>query len=260
MIYANGLEGWVFHYELQLGAIALSHPYTIGLICARGGSKGVSRKNLRLLGGKPLIGWAIEVAKKCPSLDRIVVSTDDLEIADVARHSGAEVPFMRPRELARDDSPELLSWQHCIQTLTTLNGKVPEALVAVPATAPLRAVEDVEACIANLHQSSADICITVKAAERNPYFTMVTVENGWVNMLIKSPNPIFRRQDAPEVFDIVPVAYAARAEYVLRASRLLEGKVRATTVPLERSVDIDTEVDLAFAEFLLHRQTEPSRK
>lgn len=232
------------------------HPYTVGLISARGGSKGVPRKNIRPLAGKPLIGWAIEVARKCPSLDRVIVSTDDAEIADVARRFGAEVPFLRPSELARDDSPELLTWQHCIRTLTVDDGKAPEVLVAVPATAPLRVVEDVEACVATLYGSGADLCLTVKAVESNPYFTMVTLEDGWASLLIKPPKPIFRRQDAPEVFDIVPVAYAARAEYVLRTPRLLDGKVRATIVPAERSVDIDTELDLAFAEFLLSRQVE----
>lgn len=229
------------------------HPYTVGLISARGGSKGVPRKNIRPLAGKPLIGWAIEVARKCPSLDRVIVSTDDLEIADVARRFGAEVPFLRPAELAQDDSPELLTWQHCIRMLTA-DGRAPEVLVAVPATAPLRAIEDVEACVANLQGSDADLCLTVKRAESNPYFTMLTLEEGRVSMLIQPPKPIFRRQDAPEVFDIVPVAYAARAEYVLHTPRLLDGKVRATIVPAERSVDIDTEMDLAFAEFLLHRR------
>ena len=218
------------------------------------------RKNLRLLGGKPLIGWAIEVAKKCPSLDRVVVSTDDAEIADVARCFGAEVPFMRPHELARDDSAELLSWQHCIKTLASQDGKSPEVLVAVPATAPLRAVEDVEACVAKLVETGADLCVTVKPADRNPYFTMVTVENGRANMLITPPKPIFRRQDAPEVFDIVPVAYAVRPEYVLQAKRLLEGKVCAVVVPAERSIDIDTELDFAFAEFVLDRQAQLCRQ
>ena len=94
------------------------------------------RKNLRLLAGKPLIGWAIEVAKSCPSLDRVVVSTEDQEIAEVARSFGAEIPFLRPAELAQDDSPEPLSWQHCLQTLTVMDGKAPEVLVAVPQ--PLR--------------------------------------------------------------------------------------------------------------------------
>ena len=82
----------------------IKHPYTIGLICARGGFKGVHRKNLRHLAGKPLIGWAIELARKCPSLDRVVVSTEDAEIAEVAKNFGAEVPFVRPQELAEDNS------------------------------------------------------------------------------------------------------------------------------------------------------------
>ena len=237
--------------------MAADRTYTVGLISARGGSKGVPRKNIRPLGGKPLIGWAIEVARNCPSLDRVIVSTDDAEIADVARCFGAEVPFLRPAELARDDSPELLTWQHCIRTLIAEEGKSPEVLVAVPATAPLRMVEDVEACVANLYTSGADLSLTVKSAESNPYFTMVTLEDGWLSMLINPPNPIFRRQDAPKVFDIVPVAYAARAEYVLRTPRLLDGKVSATIVPPERSVDIDTELDIAFAEFLLNRNAQP---
>jgi CMP-N-acetylneuraminic acid synthetase len=231
----------------------LGRPYTIGLVCARGGSKGVLRKNLRLLGGKPLIGWAIEVARQSGSLDRVIVSTEDSEIADTARRFGAETPFLRPNELAQDNSAELLTWQHCLRTLASLDGRMPEVLVNVPATSPLRIVEDVEACIAGLHKSGADLCITVRPAERNPYFTMVKIEDGWASMLMEPPRPIFRRQDAPEVFDIVPVAYAARAEYVLRTKRLLDGSVRAVTVPAERSVDIDTELDLAFVEFLLER-------
>src|ERR1022692_3951802 len=140
----------------------MSRLYTIGLICARGGSKGVPRKNLRLLGGKPLIGWAIEVARKCPSLNRIIVSTEDAEIADVARSFGAEVPFFRPLELAQDDSSELMAWQHCLRTLTAIDGRAPEVLVTVPSTSPLRAVEDVEACVATQHANGADLCVTVK--------------------------------------------------------------------------------------------------
>src|SRR5262245_50755532 len=110
----------------------MNHPYTVGLICARGGSKGVPRKNLRRLAGKPLIGWAVEIARKCPSLDRVIVSTEDAEIADVARDFGAEVPFFRPDDLARDDSAELLSWQHCLRALAALEGKMPDVLVTIP--------------------------------------------------------------------------------------------------------------------------------
>lgn len=159
----------------------MSHPYTVGLICARGGSKGVPRKNLRALGGRPLIGWAIDTARRCRSLDRVVVSTEDAEIAEVARSLGAEIPFLRPAELAQDDSPELLTWQHCIQALMEQDGRAPEVLVSIPATTPLRAVEDVETCIATLHDYGADLCITVKPAERNPYFNLVRIEDGLGN-------------------------------------------------------------------------------
>jgi CMP-N-acetylneuraminic acid synthetase len=126
-------------------------------------------------------------------------------------------------------------------------------LVNVPCTAPLRAVEDVEACIAALQESGADICLTVKPADRSPYFTMVKVEDGWAHMLMTPPQPIHRRQDAPKAFDIVPVAEAARAEYVLETQGLLNGKVRAIIVPAERAFDIDTEMDFAFVEFMAER-------
>ena len=232
----------------------MTRGYTIGLICARGGSKGVPRKNLRPLAGKPLIGWAIEIARKCPSIDRVVISTEDEEIAEVARNYGAEVPFLRPNELAQDDSPELHVWQHVLRTLAALDGRMPDVLVNIPTVSPLRTVEDVEACVSGLLDYNADLCLTVKPADRNPYFTMVKIDDGWASPLITPPVPIFRRQDAPEVFDIAPVAYAARADFVLRTHHLLDGKVRATIVPPERSVDIDTELDLAFVEFLLERK------
>lgn len=232
----------------------IARPYTIGLICARGGSKGLTRKNLRPLGGKPLLGWAIETARSCPSIDRVVVSTEDSEIATVAKSFGAEVPFVRPSELARDDSAELLVWQHAIRTLGSLDNKVPELLVNIPTTSPLRAVEDVEGCIENLLENDGDLCITIREAQRNPYFNMVKLNDGWVSLVIPPSTSTFRRQDAPPVFDITTVAYAARCEYVLATRRLLDGKVRATLVPDERAVDIDTELDLAFAEFLLKRR------
>ncbi len=232
----------------------MSRPLTIGLICVRGGSKGVARKNLRLLGGKPLVAWAIDVARGCPSLDRVVVSTEDPEIAAVARQFGAEVPFVRPDELAQDGSPELLVWKHALRTLAAQDDRMPDVLVNLPATSPFRAVDDVEACIGALHEHSADLCITVRHAERSPYFNMVKITDGWAGLIMKPSTPIFRRQDAPEVFDITTVAYAARADYVLRTDKLLGERVCATIVPEGRSLDIDTELDLAFAEFLLKRK------
>ena len=238
----------------------MKRPLTVGIICARGGSKGVVRKNLRLLGGKPLLAWSIEVAKLCPSLDRIVVSTEDEEIAAVAKSFGAEVPFARPADLARDDSPELQVWQHAIRTLRELDGRAPDLLVSIPTTSPLRAPEDVEACISELRKSNADLCLTVREAQRNPYFNMVTMEEGWAKIAMSSADVTVRRQDAPKIYEITTVAYAAKASYVMSTARLLDGQVRAVIVPEERSLDIDSELDLQFAEFLFERRGNSHRK
>lgn len=233
----------------------------LALIPARGGSKGISRKNLRSLAGKPLIAYAIETALSSKWIDRVIVSTDDAEIALVARHYGAEVPFMRPPELARDDSSEWLVWRHAIQMLEAGGDRSKIGLfVCISPTSPLRAVEDVDRCIETLLRGDTEIVITVLPAERNPYFNMVVLdEGGYARLAIQPIRPIDNRQLAPPVFDMTTVAYAARPEFVLNANSMFEGRVRVVVVPRERAVDIDTELDLAFAEFLLNQQTSPSR-
>ena len=228
-------------------------PYVVGAIFARGGSKGVPGKNMRLLAGKPLIVYAIETALASKLIDRVIVSTDNAEIAAVAQQYGAEVPFMRPQELARDDSPEWLAWQHAIRTMESAQGGLKIVVfVCIPPTSPLRAVEDVEACIVTLLDSDADLVITVKPAERNPYFNMVVLdEAGYAQLALPSEVAIHHRQDAPPVYDITTVTYAARPEFVLNARSMFEGKVKAVVVPAGRALDIDTELDFKFAEFLL---------
>jgi len=228
-------------------------PHIVGAVFARGGSKGVPRKNLRMLAGKPLIAHAIETARAVRLIDRVIVSTDDPEIAEVGRRWGAEVPFLRPSELAADESPEWMTWRHAIRALDALfPSRTPDVLVSVPTTSPLRAPGDVEACIRTLLESDADAVITVTPARRNPYFNMVVFEAGYVRLASLPPaGGITRRQDAPAVFDITTVAYAARRGYVLAASSLLDGKVKAVVVPESRALDIDSEMDLKFAELLM---------
>ena len=229
---------------------------TVACIFARGGSKGVPRKNIRLLAGKPLIAHSIETAMACPSVDRVVVSTDDDEIAKVAREAGAEVPFARPTELAQDDSPEWLSWQHAVRELFPLLAPGgDELMVSLPATSPLRSVEDVEACIKLMRGDSWDAVITVTPARRSPFFNMVAVQDdGSVRIALASGGQVFRRQDSPTLFDITTVAYAVRPSFVLRANRLFEGRVGAVVVPEERAMDIDTEHDFRIADFLAGRR------
>lgn len=231
-------------------------PYILGAIFARGGSKGVPRKNIRPLAGKPLIAYAMECAKAVPRIDKVIVSTDDEEIAVVAKQYGAEVPFMRPVELAQDKSPELLAWKHAVETMEKQLGRPVDVLVSVPTTSPLRAPQDVEACLRMLLDSDADIVITVTEAHRSPYFNMVTLDADQNAKLAISPagGVVVRRQDAPIVYDMTTVAYAARGAYIKSTSAVLAGKVKAVVVSKERALDIDTLLDFEIAEFLMSKQ------
>jgi CMP-N-acetylneuraminic acid synthetase len=224
----------------------------VALICARGGSKGIPGKNLRVLGGRPLIAWAIEQALAVERVSRVIVSTDSDEIATASRDAGAEVPFSRPYELARDDSPERLVWRHALRYLGESGGAYPDALLVVPPTAPLRAVADLERCLDEYEKGGADVVITVTDAHRSPYFNMVkTREDGTVGLVIPHEASITRRQDAPVVYDVTTVAYVARPEYVMAKDSFFEGRVRHVHVPRDRALDIDTLLDLRIAECLM---------
>jgi CMP-N-acetylneuraminic acid synthetase len=221
-------------------------------IFARGGSKGVPRKNLRRVAGHTLLERAILAARSVPRVERVFVSTDDDEIAAAAVQFGAEVPFRRPRALATDDSPEWLSWRHAIEALVEQPGAAAiEALVVVPTTAPLRLPEDVSACLERLLSSTSDLVITVTPSHRNPYFNMVEIdEEGKVRLAIPGAG-FATRQSAPTVYDITTVAYAVRAEFVRHHDSWRDGRVEAVVVPEERALDIDSELDLRIAECLL---------
>ncbi|MFP9135998.1 cytidylyltransferase domain-containing protein [Devosia sp. XGJD_8] len=231
---------------------------SVGFIFARGGSKGVPGKNIRPLAGKPLIAHAIEVGLATPGIETVIVSTDDAAIAEVARAHGAEVPFERPAELAQDNSPEWLAWQHAIRWHYDNRGRF-DCFVSLPATSPFRVVGDVAACIDIVRQDpETDAVITVTASNRSPYFNMVTIGADLLaEVVIKSDGAAaFRRQDAPPVYDMTTVAYAARPDFVLGAERLFAGRVRAVTVPVERAADIDTEFDFCMAEAIAAMQDE----
>jgi N-acylneuraminate cytidylyltransferase len=224
----------------------------LGLVCARGGSKGVPRKNLRKLGGRPLVAWSIASARACPLIDRVILSTEDAEIAETAKAFGADVPFLRPAELARDDSPEWLVWRHALNEMERRCGFAADYLVVLPPTSPFRDVPDVEASLRRLHATGADIVISVTDASRNPYFNMVELEaTGEARLCKGTASGVVRRQDAPKVYDITTVVYSTRADFVQRAGGTWEGTVQTVHIPAARALDIDTEMDLRFAEFLL---------
>jgi CMP-N-acetylneuraminic acid synthetase len=223
----------------------------IGFIFARGGSKGFPRKNLAPFQGKPLIAHAVSAGLEAPSIDRVVVSTDDEEIADTARQWGAEVPFLRPAELATDTAPEWLAWRHALDAVEPSADGGIAAFVSIPPTAPMRQPADVDACVARFMKGDVDVVLTITPANRNPYFNMVTVDDaGLAQLAIPPDKTVHNRQSAPPVFDITTVCYAVRPQFLRDREDLFAGRVGTVEVPAERAADIDTELDLKIAEAL----------
>ncbi|MBG0761902.1 acylneuraminate cytidylyltransferase [Vibrio cidicii] len=219
-------------------------------IFARGGSKGLPGKNIKPLAGKPLLHYSIDSALAAPSIEQVFVSTDDAEIAQVARKGGAIV-IDRPAELASDTSPEWLSWRHAIEWVRANYGDF-DGFISLPATAPLRAVSDIENAIQQRMSVGADICISVTPASRSPFFNMVQqTDSGMVELVIKPQGEVARRQDAPAVFDITTVVYATTPEFVLNHYGLFSGNVTSIEVPKERAVDIDDIYDFMLAEAIV---------
>lgn len=219
-------------------------------IFARGGSKGLPGKNIRLLAGKPLLQYSIDTALSAPSIDQVFVSTDDPLIAKVALQCGALL-IERPAELASDTSPEWLSWQHAVKWVTEHYGAF-EDFISLPATSPLRNVTDVENSIKQRKIKNADICISVTPSGRSPYFNMVKkLDNGFIELVNNPDNNVARRQDSPEVFDITTVVYATTTQFVMNNYGIFSGKVTCINVPKNRAVDIDDIYDFKLAETII---------
>lgn len=226
----------------------------IALIFARGGSKGLPRKNIETLAGTPLIGWAIKVAKEIHRIKRVIVSTDSTEIADIASGYGAEVPELRPAHLAQDDTPEWLAWQAALEYLTSSERRQ-GGVVVLPTTSPLRIARDVDNCIDEYEKGQTDVVITLSNAVRNPYFNMVTRDKkGYLSVVMENDHHLAHRQSAPDVYDVATVAYVTNASFIERSAGLFSGRVRGVLIPRERSIDIDLPLDLIIAESLMQRR------
>lgn len=221
---------------------------TIATICARGGSRGVPHKNIRPLLGKPLIVWTIEQALAVPEIDKVFVSTDSVEIARIAQNSGAEVPFLRPGELAGDNAPKLPVIIHLVDHLISSGIKV-DRIVDLDPTSPLRTISDIQACL-SLLDNNTDVVITAYPAEKNPYFNMVEFkENGKIGLVKPPSKNIVRRQDAPKVYAMNASIYVWH-RYSLRDT-LWDSRINLYIMPRERSVDIDSEIDFRLVELLM---------
>jgi N-acylneuraminate cytidylyltransferase len=230
-------------------------PVVYAWIFARGGSKGLPRKNVKLLDGRPLIAYAIETGLSSQLIDRVFVSTDDAEIAETARAHGAEVPFIRPAFLAEDHAPERLAWRHAVEWVKTSGLPAMDVMVSLPPTAPLRTVAEVDRGINQFIEGVWDTVISVSKSNRHPSFNVVHVNcDGAVQLVMPLENKAARRQEFDPVYDIATAFYVTSPGFVLRTDSFWEGRVGAVEIPVEHAVDIDEALDFEFAEFLLKRQ------
>lgn len=223
-------------------------------ICARGGSKGVKNKNIKALNGKPLIAYTIEQAKASGLFDHIVISTDSDDIARVAQEYGAEVFFKRNTEMASDTAGKLNVIKDAFVRSEAYYQKRYDYLVDLDATAPLRSVDDIKNSFAQFLKDDNDNLITAMPSRRSPYFNLVEVSNkGKVTLSKKLDSSIVRRQDAPKSYDMNASIYIWKRDVILNDNTLFLDKTGLYVMPEERSIDIDTELDFEFVQFLMRK-------
>jgi len=224
---------------------------TVGLITARGGSKSIPGKNIRLLAGKPLIAWTIEAAQKSRNLCRVIVSTDDGEIAEVAKKYGAEVPFTRPSELAHDDSDHVSVVEHALKWLEETEKFDPDYILLLQPTSPLRSTGDIDAAIEMAESNNADAVVGVTEMKPHPYLSQQMGDDGSISPLLPTAIPYLRRQALPTVFAINGAVYLNRPASLLKHRSFSPDGTLGYVMPPERSMDIDTPWDLEVAELIL---------
>jgi len=231
---------------------------TLCVISARGGSRGLSGKNVRPLLEKPLIVWSIEQALATPGIDRVVVSTDSEEIGMVARGAGAETPFIRPNYLSTSESGKFDVFKHALASCETHYGETYEFYLDLDCTNPLRDISDISACIAQFRdrrQHGVDGIFTICPARKNPYFNLLETDpHGALKICKKLPAAIVRRQDAPPVHEHVASIYVLSPDYIRSASYLLDGHMEGYDIGSEKSPDVDSDFDFLLIEYLMKRK------
>jgi len=225
-------------------------PYALGVIPARGGSKGLPGKNLRKLGALSLIGQAVASAREAALLARFIVSTDSPEIAEEAGRHGAEVPFLRPAELATDQAGMLPVLQHAVRWLESSAGVRPDMIVTLQPTSPFRTGVEIDATVTKVIDTGSDSAQTLSEASYHPYF-MKTLDGDRTMALFPDGHKYVRRQDAPPVYQPSGAVYVTRYATLMEQGHILGDDNRGVIMGFEPSVNIDTEWDFLLAELLL---------
>ena len=231
---------------------------TVNILCtalARGGSKGVPGKNLREIAGKPLIAHTLDQARASGLFEAIAVSSDSREILAAAERFGADVLVKRPDELATDGAPKGPATRHCVEEAEKRTGRRFDCVVDLDCTSPLRLSEDIVGAVELWRTSGGANVITGAPARRSPYFNLVERGPDGIARLSKSPDrPIHRRQDAPECFDMNASIYVWSRDAFMKNPDALQDDTRIFVMPEERSIDIDSELDLEFVSYLMRKR------
>ena len=227
-------------------------PVVLGIITARGGSKGLPGKNIRDLVGQPLISYSIQAAQAASSLDRVVVSTDDDEIAAVAKEWGAEIPCMRPAEFAGDEALVYPALSHMAHYLEAQDGYIPDYIMLLQPTSPLRTAEDIDQAIAIAAERNADGVVSLWQAKSHPYWAREIDDQGVVKELAHKDGRYSRRQALPNSYTVNGAIYMAKRNVLIEQETFYTPKTYAYIMPPERSLDIDSAWDFHLVELVLN--------
>jgi CMP-N-acetylneuraminic acid synthetase len=227
----------------------------LGLVIARGGSKGLPRKNVLPLKGRPVIAHTIEAALGCRALTRTILSSEDAEILEVGRRAGCPAPFVRPAELADDHSSTVAVALHALDWLASHEGFTPDVVVLLPATAPLRRTEHIEGALDALcGDGAAEAVVAVTEPDYSPYW-MLTLSGGRLSWLFPEHRTVSRRQDLPAAYRPNGSIYAVRVSALREQRTFYPRATGAYVMPRDSSVNIDSEMELRLAEVLLARRS-----
>lgn len=232
-------------------------PNILVTICARGGSKGVKNKNVRLLNRKPLIAYTILQALRWGKATKVVVSTDSHNIASVSEKFGADVPFIRPKVLAGDHSPKFPVIRHALQSSEEIYKEKFDIIVDLQPTSPVRTTKDLDSALSLFSEKKLSCLFSVVPSSSNPYFNMVERSSSGKITVSKSVNrPITRRQDAPPVFEMNGSIYLFSREHVLNPDSISPVSANSDIYIMNQwaSVDIDRELDFKFLEYLIENK------
>lgn len=219
----------------------------LALIPARGGSKGVPHKNIRLLAGKPLIAWTIEAAQRSLLLDRVILSSEDKEIVRISQECGCDVPFIRPASLATDEATTIETAYHALESLPERY----DYLILLQPTSPFRHTEDIDNCIRLCHSHDANSCASVCEPSKSPYWMFTLDQEGFLVSLFPSARAgNNRRQQLPKTYLPNGAVYVAKTDWLKKNATFITHETLAYIMPQERSLDIDTELDFGIAEYL----------